>query len=264
MIINRKNLLILSLLSVIVSCTPAAFYDKGKSSLVKRDQNKINQSTPDHSVAYYYYTLGMLLEKKAKYNEAIINYQMAIDSDSSLLQAYARSAKLLLRTGKAAEAMVVANAALTVNSNFIDALNITAGVYSSRGDKINAIKTYRKLVDLNPKAKNTRLLLALAFYKAGKMGKAANTLDSLRKDFPKDILSHHYKGRVFIHEKKWNLAIKEFYDLVKAQPDFTPAQLNLGWLYEVKGSHKKALQVYNRLSKNNPLILHFVERVKKP
>ncbi len=209
-------------------------------------------SNVDRSEAYKNYILGMLAERKGKYDQAIKLYSDATKADPALVQAYKRAATLSLRLGLIKNALAMAQKGLVADLNYIGCLEIAGGIYFSTGKYEKAIKYYNRIAQIDPEDQDTTLFLAVSYLKSGLHEDSIKTLEKFSKKFPERPIIPYFKGRAYIGMKDWQKAEKSFALLVRKYTSFLRGYENLAWVYRVRGSLDKAIEVYEKYLVLNP------------
>ncbi len=216
-------------------------------------KSRVSQiSSVDRSDGYYKFTLGMLAERKGDYTEAIKYYYQAAASDKSQVQAYKHAANLLLRLGDMKMARQAAKSGLKIDPNYPGCLEILGGIEFSQGRYEEAMKYFKRLVEVEPDARDPILYLAVSYLKTDLIQDAINQLKLFNEKFPHRPNGRYYTGRAYIRLKDWDKAEKVFSDLLEERPDFLKAYENLAWVYRVSGKPDQAIRIYRKYLTINP------------
>lgn len=75
---------------------------------------------------------------------------------------------------------------------------------------------------------------------------AGEDLDAVRPYSPPSAAKSVEIGNYYLRTKKYNAALSRFQEAVKTDPDYSPAYLGLGKVYEKIGLKQKALAAYQK------------------
>lgn len=213
----------------------------------------IAEQPKDRSEAYYQFMLGLLDERRGRYDEAIRRFEKAADKDETLVQAYERAAGLKLRMGDIAGAKRMAEKGLEITPDRVPLLVVLGGIESSFDDYEAAAATFERVVELEPERRDVWIYMAVAYLRSGRGELALKTLDRYNERFPDDVMGTYYKGRVQGHLGNWDEAEDIFKRLIKKHHGFARGYDGLAWVYKAQGKLEKAAKVYKSfLDEINP------------
>jgi tetratricopeptide (TPR) repeat protein len=218
---------------------------------------------PDRASAYYHFTLAHSYEEMAttygrpEYAQrAIEEYKLALNADPTSKYLNNGLAELYYKTGRVKDAIYAAQEQLKKDPNNVEAHKLLGRVYlRSLGESQNgapsqqmldlAIAEYSKIVSLEPKSTEDRLMLGQLFTlnhdsaKAEEQFKAAQAIDPDSEDV---VLS---LARLYSEQGDNNHAIQI---LTSLPPDDRTAKTEfaLGSIYDQTKDTKKAVEAYRR------------------
>ena len=137
--------------------------------------------------------LGFVLIQKGQVDEAIVQFQKALENNATYYPAYVSLGDALLQKGQADEAIVQYRKALESDPNYADAHNNLGGALLRKGKVDEAMAQFQKALEGNPNYADARTNLGVALFQ---------------------------KGRV-------DDAIVQFQDVLRLKPDDSAAQDNL-------------------------------------
>jgi len=145
--------------------------------------------------------------------------------------------------GLSDEAKKYLDLAVEENPSFFPAYSLRAQLDAIAGDVDASIADYRKLIELKPKQKNFRLLLAMTLERQKKLDEAEKEYRSLLDIDPRFGPAANNLAWILAEEKKGNLdeALKLALVAKEALPKESAVSDTLGWVYFKKGSNRAAL-----------------------
>ncbi|MCL4478876.1 MAG: tetratricopeptide repeat protein [Deltaproteobacteria bacterium] len=119
-------------------------------------------------------------------------------------------------------------------------------MYLNKGDFSNAILNLSTAQRFNSKDPYIYNALGLSYYGENMIDQAEDAYKkaiALKKDFSD---AHNNLGVLYLHESKWDSAIKQFKETLKNPLYMSPqiAWVNLGWAYYKKGNLKQSKGAY--------------------
>lgn len=106
--------------------------------------------------------LGLVLEAKGESDQALAGYKAVLDTNPNQVEALEGLVRILVRTGRANEALAYLQRASKDN---VDAVVLMGNVYGAQGDVVEARRLYEQAIEKNPKT--ARAYLALAGLESG-------------------------------------------------------------------------------------------------
>ena len=127
-------------------------------------------------------------------------------------------------------------------------------VYFRDGKTVPALKELMQAVEKDPGNADYRNLLGLTYYSKNLIAKAEEEYLTAIKLDPKLSGAHINLGVIYLHQSRWDEAIKKFdsglSNVLYATPEI--AYTNMGWAYYKKGDYETALRAFNRAIESNP------------
>ncbi len=93
---------------------------------------------------------------KGKYDDAIADYDKAIEINPNVAIAYTNRGLAYGRKGEVDRAIADYTKAIAIDPNFVLAYALRGGAYKHKGDKEQAIVDYRKALEINPSDQLTK------------------------------------------------------------------------------------------------------------
>ncbi len=143
-------------------------------------------------------------------------------------------------------------------------------IYDESGELDKAIEAYSKLVGVKTASKKMTaeemahklaLLIAKKAFNEGRLDQAEEILTNTVQQRPDDFVAHFYLALIYENTNRRELAVKEYEEAVRINPNHSGARLQLGYLYEQMWLEEDALAQYSMVSRlgNN----QFMERAER-
>jgi tetratricopeptide (TPR) repeat protein len=191
------------------------------------------------------FNLALSLDYAAKLDEALQTYAAAERVQPTDPSVKNNIGRIHLKQGKLEEAVVQFRRALDLDSSFLDARSNLALALAQKGDKAAANSEWRNLVD-------SAVRIARSLPVPG--SKAETFADRSRR---REVSARLASARGALAEGSlqsgaYAEAAQQYRELLKLDPNNTPAQINLGLaLYNIK-DFNGALQTYNSILQREP------------
>jgi len=155
---------------------------------------------------------------KGQYDEAISDYNKALQINPKLAEAYCARGRTYLLKGEYEQAMSDLNKAIEMNPRLAEAYYNRGDAYGSKGQFDEALSDFNKALEINPK---------------------------LTK-------AHFNRGIAYLHKGQYGNAISDFSKTLEMNPKLAEAYINRGAAHEHKGEYDQAISDYNRVLEINP------------
>lgn len=234
-----------------------AYMDTGKTNLAFKAFHHAVERAPDDLNGYR--NLFILYRDSRQFAEAL---QALDDASASLSQEpgfwaelaelYAQYAQLRREEADAVKAktLVALNRASSLISsvdeeNQMLVLKVADG-YRLMGDRAQAEKWYLLLVDRLPPFAGVREKLADIYLRDGKKDKAAEQLQAIAKDNPRNEQAYYLLGTIAAQERRFGDADDYYQQAISLRPDFKPAYYDLATVKITLNKPADALQILAR------------------
>jgi tetratricopeptide (TPR) repeat protein len=181
--------------------------------------SKVLAVDPANTTAHLY--IGLAYRDKDFHQEAQNHLERVIELGGERAAAYAGLASICLARRRFEEALKLARKSTRAKDTYVQGHLITGDVYQAMGDDEIALLKFEKVLSLDPQSREG-----------------------------------HYRRAVSCRNlERWDDAIYELRRTLEIDPDFVPAHLELGELYERRGDSARALAEFESiiaLSKDNP------------
>ncbi len=157
-----------------------------------------------------YYTLGVFLQEKGFFDEAVLHYQKAI----------------------------------SVNPNFIEAHFNMGVAYQQLGEHEKAILAYQQVIALNSENPKAHLNLGIAFKELGLYEEALKSLKTALKIKPDYAMALYNLGNVYLAKGQYNEAMDYYKKTISIDQEYAEAHWNIALLNLLSGNFKEGWQGY--------------------
>ncbi len=217
-------------------------------------------SSIGNSRAYAHYLMGLIYDNQGKLEEALGEYEKALEFDPHSSTILISLGKYYLRRGMVDESRQKLRQAVQFDPDNEDAHLLLALICELQEDIEGAAKHYEDVLRLTPQDVDTyhrlialRLLLSAIYEEAGKLKEACSQLkEALRAD-PDNDLAHFYLGANLDKQSRMEEAISELKKAIQLNPKNAEALNYLGYLYADKGINLgKSIQLIKRALELKP------------
>jgi len=168
--------------------------------LRKKILAKLVTRNPDKSVAPEdsHYDLGLELARQGRHDEAVLEFQRALQTGDNLAETYlalGQSHDYLGRTEKAIKAY---SEAVRIKPDLTEAYRNLGLAYDRSGEFLKAIRMHMKAIRLQPDEVELRKNLGLAYFNVGSYSEAIKAYEQALQINPEDATVHYSLGLVYL------------------------------------------------------------------
>jgi len=195
---------------------------------------------------------GMEYYERGEYDEAVAEFQAAIELEPDDAGAHRNLGTAYLEQGKYEEAAAAYEKAIELDPDFGEAYGDLAGAYVNLGRLSEAIAAGEKAIELAPEYAMAYNNLGFAYYTQGMLDEAiAEYQEAIRinPDFDK---AHDNLGVAYMMQDQLDEAIAEFKEVIRINPDHVGGHVNLGFAYYTQGMLDEAIAEYQEAIRINP------------
>ncbi len=197
--------------------------------------------------------LGGILLRRRQYDEAIGYFKRSLAAKPDYLLAMGNLARAyegkanLKQAVKEAERMVQAAPTNYEIHNFL-------GTYYAKAGKLDkAIAEFKEAIRLNPRYRSARRNLEIARRKNELIKQQGIINEGASSEVPPDsVMGHFYRGIAFQQKGLLDKAVWEYQEVLKINPGYFDARVNLGMAYFKLGDDDQAIVEFNRALKLRP------------
>ena len=187
-----------------------------------------------------------------EYDDAITDYNQAIDLDSNIAAAYYNRGVAYTKLGKYAEAIGDLTQAIALDPQDAAAYNNRGIAYRNLGKYAEAIADYDQAIALDPKYAVAYSNRGVANNHLGKYAEAiADYTQAIVLD-PKYAVAYSNRGGAYAELGKYAEAIADYDQAIALDPKYAVAYNNRGYAYDDLGKYAEAIADYTQAIVLNP------------
>ena len=198
------------------------------------------------SRASYHFLLGYQAELEQETEQAIKEYQLALQTDASSNYLKARLAVLYFTTGDVPTAVRYADEVADVPGLDAQMLGQIGGMYAAAGKPDQALRLFNRAIEQEPQRSEHYFAKGLLLANQKHYAEAESTIRSGIKVSPDSAVGYYYLGRISVEARDFDKATTHFEQAVTLNAAFEPAYVALGSVYEAKQDRDKAIGIYRR------------------
>ncbi len=213
--------------------------------------------------------LGLVQLGEGKTSDALRAFEMAMQSDPDLPDAYNTAGAIWFETGESAKGEAALRNAIRIQPNYAQAHNNLGNLLSAAGRFEEARYHFESALRIKEDYTGARYNYALALTRVRRFDEAQAQLEALLRTDPRSAEAHDFLGNLLGASGKVESAIKEYREALRLAPGFSRASLDLGTVLansgDVEGSlpylraaarnaetREEALRVLQKLGKTAP------------
>jgi tetratricopeptide (TPR) repeat protein len=208
---------------------------------------------PDDAGAHR--NLGTAYLEQGKYEEAAAAYEKAIELDPDFGEAYGDLAGAYFNLGKLAEAVAAGEKGIELDPNYAMAYNNLGVVYGVQGNLDRAITLLRQAIQVDPDCADAHYNLGFAYESLGQAEEAiAEYQEAIRADADYTN-AYENLGSVYARLGQLDEAIAWWKKTLEIEPDRASTHQNLGMAYAEQGKAEEAIvefETYLQLQPDAP------------
>jgi tetratricopeptide (TPR) repeat protein len=211
---------------------PRAHYDLGvalancgRTEEAIAEYQKALEISPDHAKAHY--SLGLALAARQRFGEAIIHYRQAVAVKPDFADAYYNLGIALAKCGRTEEAIAEYETALEISPDYADAHYNLGLALAGRKRFDEAIVHYRRAVTVKPDFAAAHCGLGIALAALGRLDDAIAEYQEAIKHKPDFAETHNNLANALLRCGRTDEAIVHFNRALEIKPDFAAARKNL-------------------------------------
>jgi tetratricopeptide (TPR) repeat protein len=203
--------------------------------------------------AGYYNTLGLLLEKKDRLNDAVAAYKRAIELDKNYPVSHYNLGLLYLRLGQPALAQAEIQESLRLRPQNATAWYNLGTTAINRGENEKAISALKKAVEIDPRYTGAWLNLGTAYANIGQYDSSIEAYRQALRVNPKYLAAWTSLGATYLKKGDFNSAIDAYKEGVTVAKDDADAHNNLGSALAQRGRLAEAAASFREAIRLQPI-----------
>lgn len=236
------------------------FYTNQNYTDAERNLLSVIEQNPDKNEAYYY--LGATYYRQKKYPQAIQYLNTSLAKDENNLQALRTLVEVYDATKDNAARLRTLEKIATLEQDEEQWLTI-GNIYDEANDKENAIRAFRKAIEVKPDYASAQYRLAFLLYDLQRYNDAIQYLEFAFAQYPDNDLISQRLATAYQRSNRIDEAIAKYELLISTNPSNVFAYLNVVSLYRIVASeatdpkvaadmYQKAINTMNNLQKIQP------------
>ena len=157
-----------------------------------------------------------------------------------------------MQKGQLDEAIAQYQKALEINANYADARNNLGNVFFRKGKLDAAIAEYQRTLAINPNLAETHTNLGNALFQKRQLDAAIEQYGMAVKVNPNYAQAHGNLGVAYFQKGQMDAAIAQYQQALIINPNYAEARTNLGNALLRKGQPDAAIAEYEQAVKTNP------------
>jgi len=188
-----------------------------------------------------YFLLAEQAEAQGDADAVVRYYRKALSLDPSSAYLYARVATLQARNRKIADALIMARMATIFDANYDEAHALLGKIYNLTGDRVRAIESYNKALELKPDEKELYVFVGSLQASQNRFAEAEKTFKKMVQQFPEEKDGYFYLGKVYVETKQYDQAVKTFEKLLEVRKEgASQVHVELGAIYAMQNKLTEA------------------------
>ena len=173
--------------------------------------------------------LGLALEQKGKYDEAIIHFKEALKLKPDFAKAHYNLGNVYSDINQYEQAVIHYKEAIKYDPHYTMAINNLGIAYASRNNFNDAIKAYKKVLEIDPENFDAYNNLGNALAQAGEYDEAYKAFSKALELQPGNLDIRYNMANTFILQGKINEAVSEYRKALEINPNNIVSVLKLAW-----------------------------------
>jgi protein O-mannosyl-transferase len=199
-----------------------------------------------------YNNLGNEMVKHSRLDEAIVNFNKALENDPVDAEACDNIGSALLQKGQVEEAITYCQRALEINPDYIDA-HYNLGTALMKANRMaEAAIQFQKVLAVNPTDMETYNNVGLTLCQVGDMDEAIALYKKALKLFPNDVEAYNNLGFALCQMGRMDEAVGYFKKSLEINPKDAAIYGNLGLALSQLGRTAEAIDDYKKALAINP------------
>jgi protein O-mannosyl-transferase len=198
------------------------------------------------------YGLGNALFQEGKVDEAIAQYQKALQINPNYAETCNNLGNALLEQGKVNEAIEYLQKALQINPDNVEACGNLGNALLHQGKVDEAIEHLRKAVQINPHSANAHDILGNALLQKGNVDGAIAQYHAALQINPLYSEACYNLGNALLQQGKASEAIAQYQKALQINPNYANARNNLGTALSRQGNAAEAIAQYQKALQIQP------------
>ena len=179
-------------------------------------------------------------------------FEHAVEVTKDNYKMYNTLGSAFLSQGNLDEAIRQYRKAMQVNPRYAESYNNLGYLFQSQGKLDEAISQYRQALQIRPNSVETHYNLANALQSLGRLDEAISHYNQVLQVKPDDTDTHHNIAVAFQTQGRLNEAISHYQQVLRIEPDDAETHNSLGYALQLQGDLNEAVSHYRQALRINP------------
>jgi Tfp pilus assembly protein PilF len=189
---------------------------------------------------------------KGSIDQALSDYNRALEIDPGYANAYNNRGNAYLQKGDIGQAIFNYNEALKINPGYADAYNNRGNACAEKNNLDQAVSDYSKAIEHNPKYADAYSNRGNAYIEKGDLDKAIADCNRAIEINPAHAEAYNNRGIVYLYRDDIDRALSDYDKAIRIKPKYADAYFNRGNARMYKGDFDRAMSDYNKAVEFNP------------
>jgi tetratricopeptide (TPR) repeat protein len=199
-----------------------ALLNKGRLDDAVTQYQKALEICPNYPDAHN--NLGFALFQKGQLDDAVAQYQKALEINPNFAQVHNNLGNALVQKRQLDEAIAQFEMAVGINPDYAQAHYDLGNALVQKGQVDDAVAHYQKAVEINPDYPEGHNNLGNALVQKGRLDEAVAQYQKALEINPSYPEGHYNLGNALFLKGQLDPAITQFQEVLRLKPDFSPAQ----------------------------------------
>lgn len=203
-----------------------------------------------------YNNRGNAYKEQGYLQEALMDYDKAIELKPRYAEAYNNRGIIYYRLGNHEQALMNYNKAIELNPTYAISYNNRGALYDSLGNYDRAIADYNDGIKANPRFIDAYYNRGIAYNNIGNYQQAIIDFNAVIRLNPDDFTAYNLRGYAYGALGDYEQALRDTRVALEINPVYADAYNKRGLIYKILSRYQEALREFNRAIEINP---QFVE-----
>jgi protein O-mannosyl-transferase len=196
--------------------------------------------------------LGAALFQRGRVDEAVAQYEKALEINPCHAQANYNLGLALFQKGQVDNAIAQYKRALEINPYYPEGHNNLGNALLHKGQVDEALEQFQKALEINPTYADACSNLGVVLFQKGRVDDAVAQYKKALEIEPDHVDAHYNLGIALLKKGQLDGAIAQFQKAVEMNPDYADARYNLGNALFKKGRADEAIMEFRKVLEINP------------
>jgi predicted O-linked N-acetylglucosamine transferase (SPINDLY family) len=225
-------------------------YNEGKLDEAERTASKLVKAYPND--AFSWKALGAILERRARYEEALLPLKRTIQLNPNDYEAYFNLGIVEKKLGHTHDAAASFRESIRLKPNYSDAYFNLAIILMGSGDTANAVASFKAAIALKPNLAAAYNYLACCLVELAQFDEALDYYNQAIDLNPNFFEAYNNLGNVQQALGRSDEALKSYNKVLEINPSYAPAHSNRGNVLQELRHYDQALSAYDSALEYQP------------